>query len=136
MRRSALLLALFCAACAPRTPDPGFHDDLAMFNTQYQETQTALRRAYNHHFSRRPDMRGLTIASDLEKWVLTPDTQNRIRLLHQRAIEIGAVGELRLARELLRAENERSRAIQEYWTGFPAPFWVVRRSRISIHETR
>lgn len=123
MRGAAFLLVLFCAARAPRAPDPGFTDNLAKFDSQYLQTQEALRKAYNHHFSQMPDMRGRTIVNDLQKWVMTPDAQNRIRLLRERAIDSGSGAQLNEARQLLRAENERSRGIQQYWIEFPAPFW-------------
>jgi TonB family protein len=123
MRRSVLLLVIFCAACAPDAPDPKFEAELAEFDARFRSAQAELPKADDVRHARMPDMRGRMMADDLEHWVLTPRSRDAIRRLRDQAARSGKVAPLEEARQLINDEVKRRMAILEYWREFPAPFW-------------
>jgi TonB family protein len=128
LRHASFLAALLLlVACAPKDPSPEVAERLAHIDEQYR---TAWRAAHELGEKAQPgytDMRGRTIADDLEQWVFNAQTEAKIHALISRAGKAdGDDGRVYLdqADELIRAQSALARQIDEYWTASkPVPYW-------------
>jgi TonB family protein len=123
LRRSAVLLALLCAACTRDSGESAFANQLAQFDANFQSAEASLRNADDIAYARTADMRGRTMVDDLERWVLAPATVDAIRRSRDQAARRRSMVPLEEALKLLNLEVSRRNAIQNYWRAFPAPFW-------------
>ncbi|HEV7605874.1 MAG TPA: energy transducer TonB [Steroidobacteraceae bacterium] len=127
MTRPLVLLTLLLAACAPKGPSVEVAARLAKFDPQYQAAWREARKLGENAQPGYTDMRGRTIADDLEQWVFAASTEARIRVLINRAGKAdGDDGRVLLdeADQLIRSQRILATQINEYWTASkPAPYW-------------
>jgi TonB family protein len=120
------LIALLLAACTPKGPSAEVAARLAAFDSDFQTAWRETRSLRERGEPGRKDMRGKTIADDIEQWIFTPETEAKIHDLVGRASRADGDSGNRLldeAQSLIAAERWRASHIDQYWASTPTPYW-------------
>jgi TonB family protein len=129
LRRAFVLLMLMVAGCSREPPpDPAIAVEVRNFDLAEYHLEQGVRQLSATASDDERDFRGVTIAQDLDQWVLTRNTRDEIHGLREQARQSRSLADARqaLARaaSLQSDDTKRAAAISSYWRGhLPAPYW-------------